>query len=259
MPRMATTTPGRTLATTETSLGIISKLKEMDGARVTELAEEMDLAPSTVHSHLTTLRENKYVVKDGDVYRLGLKFLDFARFVRENNEYYAMAKPKVRQLSEETGARAHFVVEEHGQGVYVYTVSGKHGVQTFARDGRRFELYRAAAGKAILAHLPPERTREILDDRGLTERTGNTITDRERLLDELSEVRERDGIAFNMEEQIVGIRAVGAPVRKPNGAVIGALSVSGPAHRLKDEHLHEELPDTVLGTANELELEIQYA
>lgn len=256
---MATATDKRTLTTTETSLEVVSKLKELDGARVTELAEEMGIAPSTAHSHLATLEENNYVVKEGDVYRLGLKFLDFGEFVRGNNEYYSMAKSKVNRLAEETGGRAHFIVEEHGEGVYVYTTSGKHGVETFARDGRRLELYRAAAGKAILAYLPPERVDEIIDDRGLARRTANTITDRDELFDELERIRERDGIGFNMEEQIVGIRAVGAPVRTPDGTVIGGLSVSGPTHRMKDDRLYEELPDVVLGTANELELEIEYA
>jgi DNA-binding IclR family transcriptional regulator len=256
---MATTDGVSTLDTTETSLRVVSKLKELDGAGVTELAEALDIAPSTAHSHLTTLRENRYVVKEGDTYRLGLKFLDFGQYVRANNDYYSLAESKVERLSEETGARTHFIVEEHGQGVYVFTGSGKHGVETFARDGRRMELHSAAAGKAILAYLPEERVHEIIDEWGLEQRTAHTITDRDELFEELEEIRGRDGIGFNLEEQIVGIRAVGAPVRTPDGTVIGALSVSGPAHRMKGDRLYEELPDIVLGTANELELEIEYA
>lgn len=256
---MSTENNGQTLDTTDTSLSVISKLKELNGARVTELARELDVAPSTAHSHLTTLVENNYVVQEGDTYRLGLKFLDYAEFARETDEYYSLAKSKVERLCEETGGRAHFIVEEHGQGVYVYTESGKHGVQTFARDGRRLELYRAAAGKSILAYLPEERVHEIIDERGFEAQTDQTIVDKDELMAELEEIRERDGIGFNFEEQIVGIRAVSAPVRAPDGTVIGALSVSGPAHRMKGDRLYEEIPDIVLGTANELELEIEYA
>lgn len=256
---MVTGNKGRTLATTENSLAVIHKLKEMDGARVTELADELDTAPSTAHSHLATLEEAEYVVKDGDIYRLGLRFLELGEYVRHLDDYYfSLAKPKVDQLAEETGGRAHFIVEEHGRGIYVYSNSGEHGVVTYARDGRRLSLHRAAAGKAILAYLPIERVHEIIDEQGLEGRTANTITDRDELLEELEEIRGRDGIGFNMEEQILGIRAVGAPVRTSEGAVIGGLSVSGPTHRLKGDRLYEGLPDIVLGTANELELEIQY-
>jgi len=255
---MATHTDRRTLATTRTSLAVVDRLKELDGARVTELAEEMDLAASTVHSHLATLEDAGYVVKDGDTYKLGLAFLNLGEYVRESHEYFSLAESKVEQLAEETGGRAHFIVEEHGRGIYIYTRSGKHAVETFSRDGRRLYLHRTAAGKAILAYLSRQRVEEILDRHGLPRRTSNTITDREELFEELRAVRERDGIAFNTEEQVRGIRAAGAPVRDPNGVVIGALSVSGPTHRMKGDRLHEEVPDIVLGTANELELEIEY-
>lgn len=249
----------RTLATTETSLKVIETLKDVGGARVTELAEEMDLAASTVYSHLATLEDAEYVVKEGDTYRLGLRFLGLGEHVRKNDEYFSLAESKVEQLAEETGGRAHFIVEEHGKGVYVYTKSGEHAVKTYSRDGRRLALHRTAAGKAILALLPRRRVDAIIDRHGLSRRTSSTITDREALYEELEAVRERDGIAFNKEEQLRGVRAAGAPVRDSNGAVIGALSVSGPTHRMKDERLHEEVPNIILGTANELELEIEYA
>lgn len=256
---MPTDANRRTLATTETSLRVVNKLKELDGARVTELAEEMDLAASTVHSHLATLEKTEYVVKEGDRYCLGLRFLNLGEYVRQNNEYFSLAKSKVDQLAAETGGRGHFIVEEHGRGIYVYTKSGEHAVETFSRDGRRLYLHQTAAGKAILAYLPRERVREIIDRQGLPRRTDNTIIDPDDLFEELEAVRERDGIAFNEEEQIRGVRAVGAPVQDAADGVIGSLSVSGPTHRMKGERLHEEVPDVVLGTANELELGIKYA
>lgn len=255
---MTASTNRRTLSTTATSLEIIETLKEMDGARVTELAEEMDRSPSTVHSHLATLEESGYLVKEGDVYALGLEFLELGEYVRRRNDDYAIAESKVEQLAEETGGRAHFVVEEHGKGVYVYTQSGRNAVETFSREGRRFYLHQAAAGKAILAYLPRPQLRSIVDEHGLPGRTDNTITDEDALAEELEAIRERNGIAFNLEEQLRGIRAVGAPIRMSNGAVVGGLSLSGPTHRLKGERLEEEVPEAVLGTANELELEIEY-
>ena len=256
---MNESTDERVLATTATSLQVVEALERLDGARVSELADELGVAPSTAHSHLVTLERNQYVVKDGDTYRIGLKFLSLGEYARQSNRYYSMAESKVEQLAAETGGRAHFIVEEHGQGVYIYTVSGKHAIETYAREGRRLFLHQAAAGKAILAYLPDDRVTAIVDQWGLPKRTENTITDRSSLEETLATVRDSDGIAFNDEEQIKGIRAVGAPVRAPNGRVIGALSVSGPTHRLKGEFYESELPDTILGTANELELQVEYS
>jgi DNA-binding IclR family transcriptional regulator len=40
---------------------------------------------------------------------------------------------------------------------------------------------------------------------------------------------------------------------------MGALSVSGPAHRMKGEWFESEIPDLLLGSTNELELNLEYA
>lgn len=253
------TNEGRSgLQTTETSFQIVTALKEMDGGRVTEIASHLDMAPSTVHSHLSTLEANEYVVKEGDIYLLGLKFLNLGEYVRNRSDSYALAKEKVKDLAEETSGRAHFVVEEHGRGVYLYTSTGKHAVKAYSSVGKRVQLHVAASGKSILAFLPEHRVNEIIDRWGLPAETENTITDRETLFDELEQIREQ-GYAFNREEHLQGINAVGAPVLTDNGQVIGAFSVSGPVHRMKGDWFEEELTNAVLGASNELELNITYS
>jgi DNA-binding IclR family transcriptional regulator len=57
----------RTIKALERSLEIIDAIRELDGARVTELAEYLGYPASTVHSHLATLRDNEYLTKEGDV------------------------------------------------------------------------------------------------------------------------------------------------------------------------------------------------
>jgi DNA-binding IclR family transcriptional regulator len=251
---MTTTDGRRTLKSTKTTLEILDLLKERDGARVTELAELLDRAPSTVHSHLATLESQEYVVKEGDIYYLGLHVLELGDYVQNRKEAYQMAKSYTKQLAEETECRAVFVVEENGRGVYLHTYSGKHAVWRYSTVGKRFYLHQTAAGKALLSQLSADRADEIVDQWGLPQKTENTITDRERLLDELDEIRER-GYSVNREEQLDGVKAVGVPVTGPNDEVLGAFSVASPANRLTGEWFSEELPNIVLGVANEFELE----
>ncbi|MCT9098113.1 IclR family transcriptional regulator [Haloarchaeobius sp. HME9146] len=252
---MGTNESGRTLRTTETSLEVLETLREIGGARVTELAEEMGLAPSTMHAHLTTLKEKEYVVKSGDVYHLGLKFLSFGDYVANRKEAYRTAKSYTEQLANETECRAVFVVEENGRGVYLHTYSGKHAVWKYSTVGKRFNLHQTASGKALLSQLPESQVRVFADKWGLPAETENTITDVEALLDELAEIRET-GIAFNEEEQLEGVKAVGVPVKGPDGRVVGAFSVASPANRVDEERFRSELPNILLGVANEFELEI---
>jgi len=253
---MSRTPSKSTVSTIDTTLSIVHALQEKGSASIDELAAELDLAPSTVHRHLFTLRNQGYVAKD-DGYRLGMRCLTLGGHVQTSNSVFTLAKQKVDQVAMETGERVQFIVEEHGHRYYLYTQMGEHAVQTDASPGKRGSLHSSAAGKAILAALPDERVEEIVDRHGLPASTEQTTTDREELFAELEEVRET-GIAFNEEESIGGLRAVGAAVYGPDGRPVGALSISGPAHRFKGATFREELPDLILASANELELKLEF-
>lgn len=251
------TTDG-TVKSVERAMRIAETVMELEGARVSELAAELDMAKSTVHGYLATLHQLGYLVKEGETYQIGTRFLRFGEYSRTRKEEYGMAAQKVTELAEETEERSQFVIEELGRGVFLYRESGAHAVETGSGTGKRMYLHSTSAGKAILAHFPEPTVREILDRWGLPAVTSATITDESALFDELAEIRER-GFAVNREENIEGLHAVGVPVQLQDGTVIGALSISGPTHRLKGEYLMEELPDLLLGTANELELNIEYS
>jgi DNA-binding IclR family transcriptional regulator len=113
-------------------------------------------------------------------------------------------------------------------------------------------------GKAILAHLPESRVHEILDRHGLPEKTEQTITERDALFEELSEIRER-GVAFDREERLSGLRCVAVPILSNSSRVEGALSVSGPTSRMQGERFESELPERLRSAANVIELNITYS
>lgn len=252
------TAPGR-VKTTESAFAVIEALRRLDGARVTEVADELDMAKSTAHRHLSTLFDLEYLAKEGDEYHVGLQFLNLGEYARERKEAYRIIKPKVKQLAEETVERAQFIVEEHGQGVYVHRATGENAVRTPNTGvGKRNAIHATSAGKAILSRYDDERVRAIVERRGLPRLTDRTITDEDELFAELERVRER-GYSTNNEENIEGIRAVGVPVMHSEGRPIGALSVSGPVHRMKGEWFDREIPDLLLGTTSELQLNIAYS
>jgi len=250
-------TDRNTVQSVGTVCRIVESLHQLDGARVTELSEELDLAKSTIHRHLTTLERNEYVTKEGDTYFLGLRLLELGDYVKNRKQLYRLAGPIVEELSGETGERAQFVVEEHGYVRYVHTAAGTHAVETDSGLGKGVHMHATAGGKAILARYPAARVRALVERRGLPAFTEDTITDEATLFEELSAIRER-GFSFNDDESIVGLRAVGVPICGPNDDVLGALTVAGPKHRLKGEWFEADIPDLLLGMANELELKVAY-
>lgn len=257
---MGSNESGRKLKTVDMAMEILDTLHELDGARVTELAEHLNLPPSTVHGYLTTMQQNRYLVKEGDRYHVGLMFLNKGEYARRRKKAYRLAIERVNELAQETSEKVQFIVEEHGRGVYLHSSRGDHAVNidTEIKIGSYNDLHVSAAGKAILAHLPMDDLQDIINRTTLTRFTENTITDPDELRAELETIR-KNGYSFAKEEFLDGLRAVGVPVQHQNGQVIGGLSVSGPTQRLQGSWLESELPELLLGAANELELNIAYA
>lgn len=245
------------LRTTENTIRIVAALKDLDGAGVTELATHLSMSKSTVHDHLATLRRHDYVTKDGDCYEVGLGFFEVGEYARKRRKIYEVARPEVTDLAEETGELANLMVEEHGRGVYLHRARGEKAVTLDTHTGKRRYLHNTALGKAILAHLPEDRVQAILDRHGLSAATPNTITNRERLHDELAKIRDR-GVAYCGQERVEGLQCVAAPVLGQDDEVLGAISVAAPTTRLTGERFDEEIPELVLQAANVVEINVTY-
>ncbi len=242
---------------TLTTLRIIEALKELDGARVTDLARHLDLPKSSVHNYLSTLKQEAYVVEQDNRYYVGLKFLDIGTEARDRLSIHEIAKPEVRSLAEQTGELSNLLVEEHGKGVYIHREVGEDAVRVDAGTGQRVHLHNTGLGKAILAHLPESRVEEILDQHGMPATTESTITDPEILFEELAEIRDH-GVAFDREERLNGLRCVAAPILDEGDEVVGAVSVSGPTSRMADQRFTEEIPNLLRNAVNIIELNITY-
>lgn len=245
----------------EHAFDVVEALQRLDGAGVTELATELDIAKSSVYNYLRTLEERRFVVRDDDTYRLSYRFLHVGEYVRGRTPAYVHGTEELDVLAHETGRYAHLATEQHGLGVDLYKAKGREAI------GGRYQrsklqrpdyLHLSATGKAILAHLPAERVEWILDEYGLVERTAETITERDALFAELDRIREQ-GYAVNREEEIEGIRAVGAPILSPSGDVLGSVSISGPAHRMRTPDYEAQMVAEITDTANRIEVNINTA
>jgi len=248
----------RPVETVERAIEIIEYLKENGSATVPEITNHLGCAKSTAHRHLKTLEANSFLIEEDDEYRLGIRFLDYGSVARDKYTLYQEAKPKVDELADETEEKIWCTVEEHGRSVHIYGAQGKHSVRTYARVGHRNYLHQHAAGKAILAHLPDERIEEIVDAYGLPARTPHTITTVDELWEEIEAIRNR-GYAFNLEESVEGLHAIGAPITDKDDIALGAISISGPANRLDGSLLREELPTLLLGAVNEITINLAHA
>jgi len=171
-------------------------------------------------------------------------------------ELARVAKSELEKLADETGEYASLMIEEHGRGVIVDTVGSEEATDISISPGTRVLLHPSAGGKAMLAHFPEDRVQAIIDGHGLSEATENTITDPEKIREELRTVRER-GYATNEQERRTGTYAVAAPIQLTDGRV-AAITVYGPAQHV-GELASGDLPKMVLRSANIIEVTLTYS
>lgn len=116
--------PNRTVRSDEHLLAIARAIREEDIHTITEIAETLDLAKSTVHSHLATLKEHGFIAQKGTEYHIGLRFLDYGIHARNERPIYRAAKQNIDDLAESTQEQVWCITEERYWGVYLYGASG---------------------------------------------------------------------------------------------------------------------------------------
>jgi DNA-binding IclR family transcriptional regulator len=247
-----------TVSSAVRTLDIVQALRKLDGASVSEVAEYLDIPKSTTYNYLTTLEQNAYLIKQKNDYRLATRFLGIGEYVKGKLDVCNIAEPEIEMLAEKTGELSNLMIEEHGRGIYVYKAKGEDAVPIDTYAGKRCYLHVTALGKAILAQMPRERVDDIIDTHGLPSETAQTITDRERLYEELDTIRDQ-GIAFDREECIDGLHCVAAPIVGDNDRILGAISVSGPTVRLSGVRFEEKVPNLLKEAVNVIEFNARYS
>lgn len=242
----------------ETTIDILETLKTSNGDSVTSVAERLGLSKGTVHNHLSTLEERGFVTRKGDEFHVSMRFFEFGEFAKTQLPVYEFGVPEVEELARETGELGNLLVEENGWGIYLHRARGERALHLDTGIGSRVHLHSTALGKAILAYLSESRVTAIIERRGLPRFTENTITDRDRLWDELETIREQ-GYALDDRERTEEVVCVAAPVLTTDEDVLGAVSVAGPASRMKTDHSIEDLAELVRKTGNVIGINATYA
>lgn len=245
--------PGRAV---ERTLRILEALAEGDGTvgeseatmALAEIAARAELPKSTTHRIVQTLVKHGYAASDGDGrYELGPQILRLAgRTFAIPLDYGRRVRPMLEELLASTKETVHFGVLRAGGCFYAEKLEPERPYRMASVVGAQLPLHSTAIGKAVLAHLPADERRLLLGKLRLARRTANTITDVGILEKELADVRDR-GFSIDNQEDVEGIRCVGAPVFGNSRRVIGGISISGPAFTLSLDHALELAPQVVAG------------
>ncbi|WP_096389756.1 IclR family transcriptional regulator [Halopenitus persicus] len=249
-------TTDRLVKSDETLLAIIEEVRDANGIGVTTLANKLNLAKSSVHSHLKTMQSHGFIVKRNGKYHLGLELFRYGQYTRIERDVYSAAFPVLNQIAADTGESSWLMTHENGRLMYLDGRDPNDEINVNALIGSWEHMHVNSGGKVILAHLPDEKTTEIIEESGLPKQTENSITDPEELTEELNQARDQ-GYALNLGEGIREMNAVAVPLISQD-TVRGALAVAGPAYRVDKERCEGELLDRLRAAADDIGLNLVY-
>jgi DNA-binding IclR family transcriptional regulator len=212
--------------------------------------ESVGYPKSSLYMLLRTLVELGWIETDatGTRYGIGVRALLVGTSYIDGDEVVASARATLDRLADETSETIHLARLDGASVVYLATRQSQHYLRPFTRVGRRLPAHSTSLGKALLATHTDEQVRKMLPQT-LEPLTENTHTDREKLIEELAQIREQ-GYAVDREENTLGLRCFGIaiPYRRP---ARDAVSCSVPVARLTPGH-EQMIKDTLFDARDRL-------
>ena len=146
------------------------------------------------------------------------------------------AVPVLEQVNAETEESVNLTIREGRESVVLLRVQSTLPLRFEQYPGARFPLYTTAAGKAILAYSADvEGYLRSLPDK-LPALTGQTLRRREQVAEQLAVIRDR-GYSIDDEENVAGVRCVGAPVLDSRRVAQAAVVIQVPTVRMPPERM----------------------
>jgi DNA-binding IclR family transcriptional regulator len=211
-----------------------------------ELAARTHLPLPTVYRLAQALCDHGLLMKTGQQFRLGMTLARLGMLAVEGIDVRRQAQPHLRWLNEQTGENAELHLRHEDVRVVIEVVSSPHNLRPFAELGAPLPLHRGAAGKVLLAWLPPSE-RNALARASAFRSGGNQPPGAAQPFDLRHFSAELEGVqaagwATSEGERVPGVSAIAAPIFAPGGQVAGAVTLVAPSVRLGAEQRAGYIP-----------------
>jgi DNA-binding IclR family transcriptional regulator len=216
------------------------------------------LCKSTTHSLISTLEQLGYVQQNQNTgkYSLGLKLFELGQVVHSSMDLRTIAMPYLLELSRRYEETVHLAILSQGEVVYIDKVDSSRSIRIASQVGGRNPAYCTGVGKVLLSGLSEDEVTKVIKGTNFRRLTEKTIVDGQTLRYCIEKAR-HDGYATDNEEIEVGLSCIAAPVKNHDGAVIAAISISGPTSRIVNGN-YAQLTADVIETARLISAQLGY-
>lgn len=203
-----------------------------DGLNLTQMAAELDVPKTSLHSLLRALLDESYLVQVGTYYRLGDEAYSLASMILSSTSFPDVAVPVMQDLAKATGETI-FISElsdDEPAAVYIARVESAHPIRMMASIGEKRPLYSSSGGRCLLAFQSAEWQANYLDVVDVVAHTDKTVTDKSRIRAMLREIRS-SGVARSNEDLHDEVSAFASPIFGADGRIRAALIIGAPTSR----------------------------
>jgi DNA-binding IclR family transcriptional regulator len=226
-------------------------------AGVTDIADRVELAKSTVSRMLATLERAGAVEQlgGGGPYRLGPLISEISAAAGPGRTLLEAAAPMLAELTAATGEAAGLSVREGDLVRFVLQTRPESEVQVRDWTGTTAPLHVGPSGLVMLAFATPEDVDRYLATprSGFTERT---VTDPSGIRERLERIRVSH-VEWVFGEFSLELNSCAAPVFDAGGRPIAALHVHGPTYRFPGDASAEVIGTRLVDAADRLTVAVR--
>lgn len=241
------------------SMELLEVLKEKNrNFSIAELAEAMDLPPSTVHRILQTFCEKKYVIRDdrSHTYRLGPALIPLGKAAARGIRLQDAAHGILAQLAKQTKEDAYLVIPVGNKGLVIEKVDGPSHLKIVEEFGYEMYMHCGAIRKVLLAWQTPAFIDEYFKNIILHDQAFPHVRP-DDLREELKKIRQ-DGYAITHGEYVTDALGIGAPVFNSDGELAGSIGIIAPEIRVDTPEFLDTQKDLVQFYASSLSADLGY-
>jgi IclR family KDG regulon transcriptional repressor len=212
--------------------------------RLLEIARLAGLNKSTVNRIVHDLTKRNYLqqsVKRGK-YSLGPQLAKFIQRMDKRMQFGSVSRTYLIRLGNAVRECVLLTFLDGEEAIISEVIDSAHVLRVSPLIGMTIPLYCTAQGKAILSYLEEPELEKYLRNVTLRKFTENTITNAAKLRTHLIKVA-RENVAYDDEEQYLGLRNVAVAIKDANNEVRASVGILGPSVRLTMEKMKEMVPD----------------
>lgn len=190
---------------------------------IADAASMTGLDRATARRCLLTLHAEGYADYDGKYFTLTPQILRLGVSALASMPLPQIVQPWLDQLTEQIEQSCSVSILDESEIVYLARAAQKRVMSIGLMPGSRLPAYCTSMGRVLLAALPQDRARHLIEITDLTPRTPFSLTYPEAIMEQVSEASEA-GYALIDQEVELGLRSIAVPLFNARGDVVAALN-----------------------------------